>query len=45
MEPVPASCSSGLVMSWEQSNLKLFTGGDSRHIQVWDAESEMKEQV
>ena len=44
-DPLPSTRSAGLVMSWDQSSVKLYTGGDSRHIQVWNAASEMKEQV
>jgi len=44
-DPIASARSAGIVMSWDQSSMKLYTGGDSRHIQVWNAASEMKEQV
>ena len=44
-DPIPSLRVSGIVMSWSQPSMKLYTGGDSRHIQVWDAHSEMREQV
>ncbi|CAK8671187.1 unnamed protein product [Clavelina lepadiformis] len=41
---IPSSRSSGLVTTWDQSNLHIYIGGDSRHIQLWDTTTERKEQ-
>nr|XP_018672805.1 regulatory-associated protein of mTOR-like isoform X1 [Ciona intestinalis] len=40
---IPSSRRAGLVTHWDQRTLRIYTGGDSRNIQVWDTITERKE--
>ncbi|XP_078483485.1 regulatory-associated protein of mTOR-like [Ciona intestinalis] len=40
---IPSSRRAGLVTQWDQHTLHIYTGGDSRNIQVWDTITERKE--
>jgi len=46
-ELVPISCSGprvncGLQLAWNQHNLTLIAGGDSKNLRIWDCNTEMK---
>nr|XP_039265005.1 regulatory-associated protein of mTOR-like [Styela clava] len=44
IESLPSARGAGLILSWDQKNLQLYTAGDSRNIQVWDTVTEQRVQ-